>query len=143
MFIKPYNKLKSKSLRWSLSGIFILGVIGTFLELLLLDHTEDFWQMIPLILLGSGLIVFLIASLTEVPLKWELFKIVMIFFIFSGFYGFWLHYQTNVEFEKEMYPGLEGLALFTKSMKGATPSLAPGAMIMLALIGWIRSLNYS
>lgn len=54
-----------------------------------------------------------------------------------------MHYQTNVEFEKEMYPGLEGLALFTKSMKGATPSLAPGAMIMLALIGWIRSLNYS
>ena len=135
--------MKRKSLRLSLSGIFILGIFGTFLELLLLDHTEDFWQMFPLILLGSSLIVFLIASLTEVPLKWEIFRIVMFFFILSGVSGFWMHYQTNVEFEKEMYPGLEGLALFTKAMKGATPSLAPGAMIMLAFIGWLRSLNFS
>ena len=128
-------------MRLGLSGIFILGVLGTFLELLLLDHTEDFWQLIPLILLGLGLISFLVGSFTRIPSKWEFFRVIMIIFLISGVYGFWLHYETNVEFETEMYPGLKGFELFAKSMKGATPSLAPGAMIMLAFIGWLRSLN--
>ena len=138
MYTRPTKRL-NKYLQRSLSAIFIVGVSGTFLELLLLDHTEDFWQLVPLILLASGVIIFLIAILTRLPLKWELFRFLMFIFLLSGFYGFWLHYQTNVEFEKEMYAGLEGMALFMKSMKGATPSLAPGAMIMLALIGWVRS----
>ncbi len=134
------SNAKSK-LRSGLSGIFILGIFGTFIELLLLDHTEDFWQLLPLILLGIGLISFLISSFSETPIKLKLFRIVMIFFILSGITGVWMHYQTNVEFEKEMYPGLEGLGLFTEAMKGATPSLAPGAMLMLGLIGLLRSSN--
>ena len=126
-------------MRFGLSGIFIIGIFGTSLELLLLDHTEDFWQIIPLILLGVGFISFFIGSFTHLRLRWEIFRGIMIIFLLSGIYGFLLHYETNVEFEKEMYPGLEGIELFIKSMKGATPSLAPGAMMMLAFIGWLRS----
>ena len=124
-----------------LSGIFILGVLGTGLELLLLDHTEDYWQVSPLVLLGSSLVIFLLCLLMEGALIWKIFRLVMVLFIVSGFIGFWMHYQTNVEFEKEMYPSLEGIALFAESMKGATPSLAPGTMIMLGLVGWLRSFN--
>ena len=126
-------------MRFGLSGIFIIGIFGTSLELLLLDHTEDFWQIIPLILLGVGFISFFIGSFTHLRLRWEIFRGIMVIFLLSGIYGFLLHYETNVEFEKEMYPGLEGIELFIKSMKGATPSLAPGAMMMLAFIGWLRS----
>jgi hypothetical protein len=126
-------------MRFGLSGIFMIGVLGTFLELLLLDHTEDFWQLIPLVLLGVGFISFFIGSFTHFRLRWEIFRGIMVIFLLSGIYGFLLHYETNVEFEKEMYPGLEGIELFIKSMKGATPSLAPGAMMMLAFIGWLRS----
>ncbi len=124
-----------------LSGIFILGALGTGLELILLDHTEDFWQLSPLILLGLSLIIFLMCLFNEGAYIWKVFRVLMVLFIISGIIGFGMHYQVNVEFEKEMYPNLEGLPLFAESMKGATPSLAPGAMIMLGFLGWLRSMN--
>ena len=53
----------------------------------------------------------------------------------SGVVGLWLHYQGNTEFELEMYPSLEGLALFWEAIRGATPTLAPGTMLELGLLG--------
>ena len=46
-----------------------------------------------------------------------------------------LHYRGNAEFELEMMPALGGLDLFWKSMQGATPALAPGAMVQIGLVG--------
>lgn len=43
--------------------------------------------------------------------------------------------QGNVEFELEMYPDLSGWKLFRDSMMGATPALAPGAMVQIGLVG--------
>ena len=37
--------------------ILALGLLGTGVELLLLGHTEDVWQWVPLILLAAGLII--------------------------------------------------------------------------------------
>jgi len=46
-----------------------------------------------------------------------------------------LHYRGNVEFERERDPSLSGLALVWEALRGATPSLAPGAMAQLGLLG--------
>ena len=35
----------------------VVGFLGTGIELLLLGHTEDTWQLVPLILIGVGLVV--------------------------------------------------------------------------------------
>jgi hypothetical protein len=59
----------------------------------------------------------------------------MVLSLASGFVGLLLHYRGNVEFELEMYPDLAGWKLFKDSMMGATPSLAPGAMMQIGLIG--------
>ena len=37
-----------------LLGLFVLGTVGTGAELLLLEHTEGFWQVLPLGLMGLG-----------------------------------------------------------------------------------------
>lgn len=124
-----------------LSLIFVLGSLGTGTELILLDHTEDFWQLSPLILVGLSLVSFSICLFADAKISWTIFRGLMVLSIASGLIGFWMHYETNVEFEKEMYPSLEGFALFFESMKGATPSLAPGAMIMVGFIGLLRSSN--
>ncbi len=43
------------SLRKILLGILAFGMIGTVTELILLKHSEDIYQWIPLVLLGVGL----------------------------------------------------------------------------------------
>ena len=59
----------------------------------------------------------------------------MVLCMTSGLVGLLLHYKGNVEFELEMYPDLSGWKLFKDSMMGATPALAPGAMLQIGLVG--------
>ena len=59
----------------------------------------------------------------------------MLLFVVAGIVGVALHYQSNVEFELEMYPSMEGMELFRNSMTGALPTLAPGSMIYIGLVG--------
>jgi hypothetical protein len=61
----------------------------------------------------------------------------MLFAVVSGLAGHWLHYRGNVEFEREMYPDRAGVELFTESMTGATPVLAPGTMTVIGLLGLV------
>jgi hypothetical protein len=75
-------------------------------------------------------------AITRGPASLRVFQATMLLFVISGFAGLFLHYQGNVDFELEMYPSLRGWALFRKAIKGTTPpTLAPGTMIMLGLIG--------
>jgi hypothetical protein len=53
----------------------------------------------------------------------------------AGFVGFYLHHASNREFELEMYPDRHGWELFVESLQGAIPSLAPGAMLQVGLLG--------
>ena len=117
--------------------IFVLGVVGTLAELLLLGHIEDLWQQIPVVLLALGLVIFGWVQFSDTPISRKAFSGVMGLFLVSGLVGIGLHYRSNTEFELEMYPSLEGISLFWESMKGAIPALAPGAMVMLALIGYM------
>ena len=50
--------------------------------------------------------------------------------------------EKGVEFELEMYPDLAGWKLFKDSMMGATPALAPGAMVQIGLIGLAWTLRH-
>jgi hypothetical protein len=60
-------------------------------------------------------------------------------FVASGVVGIALHYRGNVEFEREMYPSLAGMELVEKTLTGATPVFAPGAMALLGAIGLLAS----
>lgn len=116
--------------------IFLLGLLGAGVELLLLGHTEDRWQYTPLILMALALLVLGWRAIDRRRANLRVFQLLMLAWIVSGFVGLWLHYKANIEFELEMYPDLKGLALFWKAIRGTTPpSLAPGAMIQLGLLG--------
>jgi hypothetical protein len=123
-------------LRGFLLIIFLVGLFGAGGELLLLGHTEDFRQWIPLILMSLSLIVLGWRMIDRSRASLRIFQITMLLFVASGFVGMLLHYRANAEFELEMYPAMQGLALFWKAIKGATPpTLAPGTMIQLGLLG--------
>lgn len=125
------------SYRRLLLWIFVFGAAGAGMELILIKHMEDSWQWTPLVLLGVSLplAVWCMAAPSALPVR--VFRVWMILFVVSGFTGLWLHYQGNVEFELEMYPTMKGFQLFWEAVKGATPALAPGAMILLGLLGWL------
>jgi len=123
------------ALRTALLALFILGSVGTTAELLLLGHTEDTWQLVPLVLMGSGLMLVGWYVLTRSATSLKSFRVLMLLFVVAGCIGILLHYRGNMEFELEMYPSMHGMELFRETMTGAFPALAPGAMIQFGLLG--------
>ena len=123
------------AVRRILAVALVVGLLGTGTELLLLGHTEDAWQLVPLILIGVGLVVLVRHAIAAGKTTVRALQATMILFVVSGAVGTWLHYAGNMEFELEMYPTLEGTKLFGEAMTGATPALAPGTMIGLGMVG--------
>ena len=124
-------------IRRLLAGIFLFGSVGTGAELVLLDHVEDAWQMAPLVLIGVACALLAVVALRPSPGAVRLFQLTMVAFVLSGVAGMALHYQGNVEFELELEPDASGLPLVWESLKGATPALAPGTMMLLGALGLI------
>jgi hypothetical protein len=113
----------------------VSGLVGLGTELLLLEHFEDWRQKVPLGLIALGLVVLIWHAIDRRAAPLRALQLLLVVFIAAGAVGMTYHYQGNVEFELELYPSMSGLELFKKSMMGATPALAPGAMVQLALIG--------
>ena len=124
------------SLRRIIIVALLFMLIGTGLELYLLDHYEDVFQLIPLLCIGSSVLGMIVLLIRGTKLFVGIFKLILGLTALSGFYGIYLHMQANYEFELEMKPTAKGWDLFSESLSGALPSLAPGSMIVLALIGY-------
>jgi len=126
-----------------LLAILLIGLAGTTLELLLLQHDEGLAQLIPLILLG---VAFLAIGWHEVYrglVSLRLFQITMVLFVAAGIAGMYLHYQANIEFQREVDPAIAGRELLIKAMTAKTPpALAPGSMSQLGLIGLAYAYRY-
>ena len=121
--------------------VLALGILGTGTELVLIGHTEETLQVIPLAVLGAGLVSAGFFHARPTGGGVQQFRAVMGLFIVAGVLGIILHYRGNAEFELEMRPTMAGLDLIWNSLTGATPALAPGSMIPLGLIGLIATLG--
>ena len=134
------QKSKSKTQQFSLNQIIVVAfmfmMIGTAMELYLLEHYEDTLQLIPLICIGASLMVMIVLFFRRAGIIELVFKLILGLSALSGFYGVFLHLRANYEFELEMKPTAKGWDLFMESLSGALPTLAPGSMIVLALIGY-------
>lgn len=131
-----------RAVRPLLGALFFATVLGTVAELFLVEHTEDVWQVVPIVLLALGALA--VAAAWRWPNETLLRTVqgMMALMVLAGLMGLWLHYRANTEFELEMYPALAGWDLFWKAIHGASPpSLAPGAMFVVGGIGWIWSLT--
>ena len=122
-------------IRRLLLGLVLLGIVGLAAELVLLEHTEDTLQWVPLVALALGFVLALAVALRPSPGALRAFQGVMAAFVVAGALGVYLHLRGNVEFELESDPALRGFALIWESLRGATPSLAPGALAQLGLLG--------
>lgn len=123
-----------RSLKRGVSSLYLLAALGLVLELLLLGHLEPGWQLLPVPLL----------ALATLLLCWQLLGGKPMLFLLSngllgiaGLIGIGLHLTNNREFELELQPNQDQLTLLAESLTGALPVLAPGALIMLGLLGYL------
>ena len=124
------------SLRKILLAILALGMIGILMELILLKHSEDVYQWIPLVLLGVGLPMLAWQGAHGGVLSLRLLRWLMCGFVAAGIAGVYFHFQGSAEFKLESQPNLAGMALFWAAIGAkAPPLLAPGSMVQLGLLG--------
>ena len=123
--------------RGRLLGLLVVGLAGTGAELLLLEHTENFWQWLPLLLIALSFAVLVLQCATQRAAVVRAFRGTMLLLMVGGVIGLGLHFNGNREFELEMHPGQTGMKLFWATLKGATPALAPGMLILLGCLGLV------
>jgi hypothetical protein len=126
------------ALRSALFWIVVLGMGGTGAELLLLGHTEDRLQWIPLALIFFGLLAAAWHRASRSAASLRAFQAILLGFVASGVAGIYFHYRGSAEFKLESNPSLGGWDLFRQAIRSkAPPLLAPGAMIQIGLIGLV------
>ena len=130
-------------LRRLLYVVLLVGLIGTLTDLLLLHHYEEPWQVVPLAVIGLGLLASAWLAWGGGPARVHVFRGVMSMIVVTGAIGLLSHYQGGREFQLEVYPELTGWKLFAKIIQAhAPPALAPGSMIPLGLVGLLVTFRH-
>ena len=131
------------AIRWLLLGLLGIGLAVTGLDLLLLDHHEDVWQLIPLILIALAFMAVVWQAITRDATSLRVLQALMVLFVLAGAAGVVLHYRGNMAFQLEMDATQSGWTLFNKVIRAkAPPAMAPAAMAQLGLIGLIYSYRH-
>jgi hypothetical protein len=124
------------TLRKFVLAILVIGQVGVLADLLVLNHFEDSWQLVPLVLIGLALAAVAWYLLGGGAASLRLLQVTMALFVVAGAAGVVLHYRGNLEFQLEIDASQHGWALFKKVIHAkAPPALAPGAMAQLGLLG--------
>jgi hypothetical protein len=121
--------------RWML-GVLLLGLAGAEAELLLLEHYEDAWQFIPLVLIALAAPALLWHSRGGGAASRRALQILMTLYLAAGLAGVVLHFRGGAEFQRESDRSISQWNLVKKVMRmQAPPVLAPGMMVQLGLLG--------
>jgi hypothetical protein len=123
------------TIRRFLLALVLLGIVGLTLELLLLEHTESFTQLIPFAVLAAGLVSSVTIGLRPAGGSLRAFQATVLLFVATGLLGLYLHLRGNIEFEREIDPSARGFDLVWRSLHGGVPLIAPAAMAQLGLLG--------
>lgn len=111
-----------------------LSLIVILIELWLEEHTKELIQFVPFILCGVGLIALVAALLHPVKPVLIALRAVMTFVALGGLLGTGVHLLANFSFEQEVRPNTELADMVMNALRGASPLLAPGAMVFAGLL---------
>src|SRR5262245_984398 len=114
----PAESETLRSIRKVLLGALALGVAGTTGELILLRHIDYLTQWIPLVALGIAVPVLIWHASSPGPRTVKTMQGLMVVFIACGVLGVGLHYDGNVEFERELHPDERGFEFLRRTVAG-------------------------
>jgi hypothetical protein len=133
----------SAAIRRLLLAIVSLGLVGSGVELVLLEHYEDSWQLVPIFFIGLALAVVAGHVMTGSAKSLVLLRLVMGCLVVAGIIGIVLHYRGSMAFQLEMDPTQSGWPLFATVIRAkAPPTLAPGVMAQLGLLGLLYTYRH-
>jgi hypothetical protein len=138
--VPPRDRLAATAdvIRHLLLVLLVITLCATALDLVLLEHYESSWMLVPLVMIGVSLIVIAWHIADRGPATVRVLRVTMLMLIVTGALGMALHYQANLEFQLDMDASQSGWELFKKVMHAkAPPAMAPGAMAQLGLLGWL------
>ena len=129
--------------RMFLLAIVVAGFVGVGAELIAMAHYEDAWQDIPIVLVLASVAVICWSAAGGGTAALRTLRVVMTMCVLAGVAGIVLHYRGSLAFQTDMDPSLRGWALFSKVVRAkAPPTLAPGVMAQLGLLGWLYTLHH-
>ena len=114
---------------------FLFVAFGLLLDLYLIQHYEDFLQLLPIAGIWSLLIIFAIGKSSYNDFISILMFCSIIVVAIIGLLGVFFHLKANFEFEKEIYANETTINLLINSLSGALPVFAPGSLLILSLLG--------
>ncbi|MBT8338364.1 MAG: hypothetical protein KJO11_17385 [Gemmatimonadetes bacterium] len=131
-----------RTLRTGLLALVAFGCAGLGLELILLEHWEEPTQWPPLLLLTGGFLgaVALLVRPSRAAIR--IFRTVMVFALLSGGAGAFYHYRANAALEREVAPDRPAMEIASAALRGGVPTLAPGAMVQLGLLGLLACVGH-
>ena len=122
------DQLSARPRNLLLLALLTFGLTGLGAELLALGHYEDSWQLVPLVLIGTALVVIVWHVFDRGAASVRALQGVLLFILIAGGIGVALHYRGNMEFQLDVNPDLSGWALFAKVLHAKVPpALAPGS----------------
>ena len=131
------------TIRRLILALVTFGIVVTTIDLMLLDHHEDFRQFAPLVANGFALATIVWHVASGSPRSVQVLRIVMLVFLLAAVLGVVFHFQGNLEFQLEINPEQSSWDLFSKVMRAkAPPALAPGVMAQLGLLGLIYTYRH-
>jgi hypothetical protein len=129
-------------LRRVLLALATMLLLGTLVELWLVNHTEDAIQWVPFVLCGLALVAILLYVLRKTPITIWFLRIVMTLMILGSGLGIYLHVSNNMALEREMHPNARSSQIWRKGFGGANPLLAPGILAISAILTLLASYKY-
>lgn len=110
--------------------------VGSVLELILVDHTEETLQWIPFIISAVGVVAVLLVWVGPGPRSLWILRVVMILAMAASLLGVWLHFNSNLEFTREINPSFTLAESIWPALKGAHPLMAPGVLFLAGVLGY-------
>jgi hypothetical protein len=130
-------------IRWWLLAVLAFELVGTLVELLLLQHFEDVLQWVPLVLIVLTLLLVAWHVARPQPATVRALRATMSALLLAGLVGIGAHLQGAAEFQLEMDPSQPRWNVFKKALLAqAPPALAPGAMLQMGLLGLIYTYRH-
>jgi hypothetical protein len=130
-------------LRRLILALLTFGLVATAGELFALGHYKEAWQFVPIGCLIAALLVIVWHVVFGGAASLQVLRFVMLVMLVVGLTGVTLHFQSSRAFQLDANPDLAGLPLILKVLHAKSPpTLAPGAMVQLGLLGLIYAFRH-
>jgi hypothetical protein len=130
-------------IRRCLFTVLALGLVGTGIDLILIEHYEDTLQFVPLAFIALALAVLIWHRVKAGASSVRALQGTMVLVVLAGIAGAGFHFRGAAEFQLEIDPSQSRWEIFKKTIRAkAPPLLAPGLMVQLGLVGLVYTYRH-